>query len=59
MEGQNVVGDYFTYAIIIVLGIIVLYVAVRAGSIAYFRTKLEYLKHEIKEMNKGEKDNGV
>ena len=55
-EDQPVVPDYITYTILVILGILVVYVAVRAGSIAYFRTKLEYLRHEMKEMRKGDKD---
>lgn len=33
--------------------IIFAYVVVRAGSFAYFRTKLEYLRSVLKEINKG------
>ena len=55
-EDPIAVPDYISYTLLIVLGITVLYVAVRAGSIAYFRTRLEYLKRELKEMKRGEKD---
>lgn len=35
------------------------YLLVRVGSVAYFRTKYAYLKATVKEMRKGDDDNGV
>lgn len=58
-EGAIVISDYFFYTLLAFLAVVAVYVGVRAGSIAYFRTKLEYLRHEVKELKKGEKENGV
>ncbi len=46
---QNSLG----YLIAGVLFILFAYTVVRAGSFAYFRTKLEYLRSVLKEINKG------
>ena len=56
-DTSQVISDYFVWLAGGVLAIIFVYVCVRVGSFAYFRTKLEYLKAGLKEMRKEEGDN--
>lgn len=47
-----------SYAVGAILSIIFFYVLTRAVSFAYFRTKLEYLRKSLKELNGGNNHNG-
>lgn len=55
-EDTEVVGDFIFWLAAGMLVLVFTYVAVRLGSFAYFRTKLEYLRAAMKEMRKGDQN---
>lgn len=56
MDGLTTLAFWFVAGLMLVA---VVYAAVRGASVAYFRTKLEYLRTSLKEKSKGDNSHGL
>lgn len=47
-------ADFIRYAGWFAAAVVAVYILVRVGSFAYFRTKLEHFRQTMRELNKGD-----
>lgn len=52
-EDELIILEWLQYLLIAICIVVFAYITVRAGSIAFFRTKLEHVRRIMKEMNGG------